>query len=141
MLYKYRGTDPDHKDNVSRKLAMQDQRPLIFFHRVIKGKYLVHWPVNIVGANDNTLTFTVEADRTDSIRFESSQYLVQEPDEARRKYVTYSMKEFMSPGAQIVQIGISWQQDLRSSERLSKIIIPESHKRYHMVYAKIMATG
>lgn len=92
LHYKYRGTDPNHRDNISMKLAMQDQVPLIFFHRIIKGKYLVHWPVYIVGANDNTLTFTVEADRAESIRFESSQYLIQEPDEARRKYVTYSMK-------------------------------------------------
>lgn len=92
LHYKYRGTDPNHRDNIGLKLAMQDQIPMIFFHRVMKGKYLVHWPVYIVGADDRSLTFTVEADRADSIQFESSRYLIQESDEARRKYVTYSMK-------------------------------------------------
>jgi len=92
LHYKYRGTDPNHRDNVGLKLAMQDQVPLIFLHRVIKGRYLVHWPVYIVGANDNTLTFTVEADRSELIYFESSKQVLEESDEARRKYVTYSMK-------------------------------------------------
>lgn len=92
LHYKYRGIDPNHRDNVGLKMAMQDQIPLVFFHRIIKGKYLVHWPVYIVDANDGSLTFTVEADRGDSIKFEPSKYLIQEPDEARRKYITYSMK-------------------------------------------------
>lgn len=93
LHYKYRGNDPNHRDNIGLKLAMQDQVPLVFFHRVVKGKYLVHWPVYIVGADDSSLTFTVEADRADSIQFDFSKSIFAESEEARRKYVTYSMKK------------------------------------------------
>ena len=85
LHYKYRGTDPNHRDNIGLKMAMQDQVPLVFFHRVVKGKYLVHWPVFISGANDNSLTFTVEADRHDAISIEQHQMRLEEPDDARRK--------------------------------------------------------
>lgn len=92
LYYRYRGTDPNHRDNLGLKLAMQDQIPLAFFQRIVKGKYLVHWPVYIVAANDQSLTFTVEADRADSIIFEASDQLAINHNETRRKYVTYEMK-------------------------------------------------
>jgi putative restriction endonuclease len=94
LHYKYRGENPNHRDNVLMKFAMRDQIPLIYFHRVIKGKYLVHWPVYIAGADDRTLTFTVEADRHDSINLESKGEVIK-PDDARRRYVTYEMKQRM----------------------------------------------
>ncbi|MFH0758483.1 MAG: HNH endonuclease [Bacteroidota bacterium] len=92
LQYRYRGKDPNHRDNVGLKLAMQDQVPLIFFQRIVKGKYLVHWPVYIVAANDLSLTFTVEADRANSISYEASERLIIDHNETRRKYVTYEMK-------------------------------------------------
>jgi putative restriction endonuclease len=30
LHYKYRGVDPNHRDNIGLKLAMQDQIPLVF---------------------------------------------------------------------------------------------------------------
>jgi putative restriction endonuclease len=93
LQYRYRGKDPNHRDNIGLKLAMQDQVPLVFFQRIVKGKYLVHWPVYIVGADDLSLTFIVEADRANSISFDGSERLIIDHNEIRRKYVTYEMKK------------------------------------------------
>lgn len=60
--YRYRGTDPSHRDNVGMKLAAQRQVPLIYLFGIVPGEYLPIWPVHVVGADDATLTFTVEVD-------------------------------------------------------------------------------
>jgi len=57
LNYKYRGTDPRHPDNVRLKEAMKARIPLIYFHGIIKGKYLTHFPVYIVRADDLNLTY------------------------------------------------------------------------------------
>ena len=41
LLYRYRGTDPQHPDNVGLREAMRRKIPLVYFHRVVEGKYLV----------------------------------------------------------------------------------------------------
>ena len=60
--YRYRGTDPDHRDNVGLRKAMELQTPLAYFHGVVKGLYLAVWPVFIVGDDPGNLTFRVAAD-------------------------------------------------------------------------------
>jgi len=62
ISYKYRGDNPNFHENVRLKKAMKNKVPLIYFHGVIKGKYLAQFPVFIVGVGDRNLTFTVEAD-------------------------------------------------------------------------------
>ena len=91
LHYKYRGTNPKHPDNVRLKEAMKDQIPLIYFHGVIKGKYLTHFPVYIVHADDLNLTFTIEADiQSGSIwkKMEEGKVHDKVVDELRRKYAT-----------------------------------------------------
>ncbi|MFW5645182.1 MAG: HNH endonuclease [Bacteroidota bacterium] len=91
LIYKYRGTDPNHPDNVRLKKAMMERIPLIYFHGIVKGKYLSHFPVYIAGADDANLTFTVEADINSSKVWDSiEEGKVHEPlvDEVRRKYAT-----------------------------------------------------
>ena len=51
LLYRYRGTDPAHRDNVGLRLAMQRRVPLIYLFGVVPGQYLPVWPVYI--ANDD----------------------------------------------------------------------------------------
>ena len=48
LLYRYRGTDPNHRDNVGLREAYRNRIPLIYFHGVIPGKYLAVWPVYII---------------------------------------------------------------------------------------------
>ncbi|MFC1477602.1 HNH endonuclease [candidate division KSB1 bacterium] len=62
LLYRYRGTDPDHPDNAGLRTAMQKKIPLIYFYGIVPGKYLAVWPVYIVGDDPENLTFTVDVD-------------------------------------------------------------------------------
>src|SRR3954462_3086552 len=62
LLYRYRGTDVHHPDNVGLRTAMQQQRPLIYFHGIVPGQYFPEWPVFIVGDAPAALTFTVNID-------------------------------------------------------------------------------
>ena len=49
VSYKYRGTDPDHPDNVGLRKLMELGRPLIYFFGITPGHYLATWPVYVVG--------------------------------------------------------------------------------------------
>ena len=48
LIYRYRGTDPQHRDNVGLREAMRTRTPLIYFHGVVPGRYLPIWPVFIL---------------------------------------------------------------------------------------------
>ena len=67
LLYRYRGTDPSHRDNVGLRNLMLDQVPLIYFHGIVPGRYLAVWPVYIVADNPYNLTFKVAVDDIRSI--------------------------------------------------------------------------
>lgn len=60
LLYKYRGTDPEHRDNKGLRAAMLKRIPLIYFFGVGHGKYFPAWPIYIVGDDPGRLTFKVE---------------------------------------------------------------------------------
>jgi putative restriction endonuclease len=62
LLYRYRGTDPQHPDNVGLRRALQRQRPLIYFHGIVAGQYFPEWPVYVVGDAPGQLTFTINID-------------------------------------------------------------------------------
>lgn len=87
LNYRYRGTDPTHRDNVGLRLAMVRRVPLIYLFGVVPGEYMPVWPVFIVGDDPAGLTFKVAVD--------DRQLGSQHPDppqdriaEARRSYVT-----------------------------------------------------
>jgi putative restriction endonuclease len=62
IIYRYRGTNPAHPDNVGLRRAMITRTPLIYNFGVTRGHYLPVWPVLIVGDDPSALTFRVEAD-------------------------------------------------------------------------------
>lgn len=62
LLYRYRGTDPAHRDNVGLREAMRLRVPLVHFHGVVPGRYLAIWPVFIVGDDPHRFTFRVAVD-------------------------------------------------------------------------------
>ena len=51
LRYKYRGTDPGHRDNEGLRQAMVERVPLVYFHGIVRGRYVAAWPVYIVDAN------------------------------------------------------------------------------------------
>jgi putative restriction endonuclease len=97
LRYKYRGTDPQHHENVGLRKAMVSRTPLIYFHGVVPGKYLAVWPVFIVGDDPATLTFKVAADDITFVRedFYKGRYadsVHDSGDDARRGYITASVR-------------------------------------------------
>ncbi len=114
LRYAYRGSDLAHRDNVGLRKAMQSRVPLVYFHGVVKGLYLVVWPVYIVGDDPGSLLFTVAADdwhlsakklvsRIEGpVERDSSAYPIPGPapsaaeaaeDDARRHYITSAVRQ------------------------------------------------
>ena len=90
LRYRYRGTEPGHKDNRGLREAMQRKLPLVYFYGVERGQYLAEWPVFIVGDEPQQLTFTVQVDDP----FASGQDVADQlPDDARRAYATRLAKQ------------------------------------------------
>jgi putative restriction endonuclease len=100
LVYRYRGTNPNHRDNVGLREAMKRQVPLIYFHGIVKGKYLAVWPVFIIQDDPKTLSFTVAADDPSSARLLLSNemrntlsYLENDSTYFKRNYITSTIKQ------------------------------------------------
>lgn len=90
LHYKYRGTDPNHPENVGLRRAGAEGVPLVYFHAVAVGKYVAAWPVFIIGENRRNLAFTVAVDDKDHAR--ADQLVSEEDDSYRRRYITASFR-------------------------------------------------
>lgn len=95
LIYRYRGTDPDHRDNVGLRRVFELRRPLVYLHGIEPGKYLATWPIYIIGDDPGNLTFKVAVDDT-LPSFEYSQAdiasQVAEVSDARHAYLTSTVK-------------------------------------------------
>jgi len=94
LRYQYRGTDPNHRDNAGMRELIRRREPLIYFHALIKGKYLAVWPVFVVGDDPTSLTFSVAVDDALSLKANVDMSHVAEDAiaEIRRGYVTAVVK-------------------------------------------------
>lgn len=89
LLYRYRGKDPNHPDNVGMRLAMQRQRPLIYLHGIVPGQYFPEWPVYVIGDAPDLLTFTINIDDRQLAGMQPRpEDLDDEEVAGRRRYVT-----------------------------------------------------
>jgi putative restriction endonuclease len=94
LYYRYRGTDPNHRDNVGLRQAFERNRPLVYLHGILPGRYLPAWPVYVVGDDPAALTFKVAMDDMASVAaWSESSYSVNEATEARRAYITTTMRQ------------------------------------------------
>jgi putative restriction endonuclease len=59
LMYKYRGTDPMHRDNVGMRQAMEQRKGLVYLHGVSRGWYLATWPAFIIEDNPDKLSVKV----------------------------------------------------------------------------------
>lgn len=92
LRYRYRGDDPNHRDNVGLRLAMQRQTPLIYLHGIVQGLYEPVWPVFIVEDHPETLTFIVAMD--DELGAPAAwQFNDPAAITARRQYVTAVVRQ------------------------------------------------
>ena len=87
LRYSYRKTGPDHHDNVGLREAMRRGLPLVYFHGVIRGRYVAVWPVFVVDDSRATETFSVAFDDQAQTNLAQSQQL-REDTLLRRRYVT-----------------------------------------------------
>ena len=89
LRYRYRGTDPNHRDNVGLRTAMDYGLPLIYFHGVVPGLYVPMWPVHVVRDSVEDLAFSVTLDRAINTglfpQVEHATGVIAEP---RREYAT-----------------------------------------------------
>jgi len=95
LSYRYRGTDPQHPDNVGLREAMKQQRPLVYFHGITPGKYLAVWPVFIVNDHPGVLSFDVVVDdivATEQLLQIGDTPSINDSIVARREYITSSVK-------------------------------------------------
>lgn len=96
FTYKYRGTDPFHRDNIGLREAMKKRIPLIYFVALLPGKYKAIWPVYITNDNPSSLSFTVQADDSSSIisslQNSSAEAVSDDYENARRSYITSTVK-------------------------------------------------
>jgi putative restriction endonuclease len=93
LRYRYRGTDPNHRDNAGLRRVMEQKRPLVYFHGVVPGQYLAAWPVYVVVDHPHDLSFSVAVDDVASAALEAQPArAVAEGSDARRAYVTATVK-------------------------------------------------
>ena len=92
LSYRYRGRDPNHPDNVGLREALAKQRPLIYLHGIVPGKYLAVWPVFAVGDDPSALTFRVAVDDYAALAEQPEGALFDERASARRAYVTRTVR-------------------------------------------------
>ncbi len=95
LIYRYRGADPTHRDNVGLRKVFELNRPLIYFHGIEPGKYLATWPVYIISDDPVRLTFKVAVDDALPV-IESSiggePHQISEMSDARHAYLTSTVK-------------------------------------------------
>lgn len=137
LSYKYRGRDPDHRENVGLRELMRLRIPLIYFHALVPGKYLAIWPVFVVGDEPSTLTFKVAVDDELSLRSLTKHrgWSVERSEtevEIRREYVTTLAKRRIHQGAFRERVISAYRQQcafcrLKHEELLDAAhIIPDS---------------
>lgn len=100
LVYRYRGTDPGHRDNIGLREAMKRQVPLIYFHGIVKSKYLAIWPVYIIQDDPATLSFTLAEDVPGSIKLylnnnlnPNTSYVADDSTYFKRNYITSTIKQ------------------------------------------------
>lgn len=87
LVYRYRGNDPGHRENVGLREAMRLRVPLVYFHGVSEGRYLASWPVFVVGDDPAALRFLVQADELDAVPTRDI-----EEEQVSRRYATRTLR-------------------------------------------------
>jgi putative restriction endonuclease len=95
LLYRYRGTDPNHRDNVGLRRVFELKRPLVYLHGIEPGKYLATYPVYIIGDDPANLMFKVAVDDVlPAVEYTRASVARQiaEVSDARHAYLTATVK-------------------------------------------------
>ena len=63
LRYRYRGSDPYHRDNVGLRNVMLNRLPLVYFHGMVPEVYIAIWPVYVISESIKDRAFSVIFDR------------------------------------------------------------------------------
>jgi putative restriction endonuclease len=131
FIYRYRGTDPFHRDNVGLREAMKREIPLIYFFGVVPSKYLAVWPVYIVNDNPNTLSFTVVADDMASIQNylfgNTTKFISEDSQNAVRKYITSTVKNRLHQKAFRERVLLAYRQQCAFCRLKYALLLDAAH--------------
>ena len=131
FIYRYRGTDPFHRDNVGLREAMKREIPLIYFFGVVPSKYLAVWPVFIVNDNPNTLSFTVVADDMASIQNylfgNTTKFISEDSQNAVRKYITSTVKNRLHQKAFRERVLLAYRQQCAFCRLKYALLLDAAH--------------
>jgi len=142
--YRYRGTDPQHRDNAGMRLALQRQVPLIYLYGLVLGRYMPVWPVYVVRDNPAALVFTIAVDDR-RMPFLGSRVEDTLEVEARRRYVTRSTRQRLHQQGFRERVLAAYQAccaicRLRHQELLEAAhILPDGHPRGEPIVANGLA--
>ena len=97
IRYRYRGTDPAHRDNAGVRRLILERRPVIYLFGLEKGVYMAFWPTFIVRDDPATLTFTLQADAAAlALPLDAA---AGEGSDARRQYITVAARRRLHQAA------------------------------------------
>jgi putative restriction endonuclease len=132
LRYRYRGTDPGHRDNQGLRLAMGRGVPLIYLYGVTPGRYMPVWPVYVVRDHPTELSFSVAVDAPYMPVLSNFK-----PDpsslEARRAYITVLTQQRLHQQGFRERVLRAYQEQcaicrLRHGELLNAAhILPDTH--------------
>ena len=94
LRYRYRGTDPYHRENAGLREIWRRRLPLVYFHGVATSRYVAIWPVYIVADDMASLSFTVAADDAKVVTFDRVVSTAGDDAsaDARRRYITTTVR-------------------------------------------------
>jgi len=93
LIYRYRGTDPNHRDNVGLRTLMSQSVPLVYFNSIKPGKYVAYWPVFIKEDFRSELAVRVELNPVYMMYgMEKSEELGSTVNPGIRKYIWVSIR-------------------------------------------------
>ncbi|MDE2196328.1 MAG: HNH endonuclease [Gammaproteobacteria bacterium] len=95
LSYRYRGKNPNHRDNVGLRNAMRNNVPLVYFFAVAQGRYQAIKPVYVTGDDPARLTFTIMADQAGTFEgalLPESEVADTVRTELRRQYATAAVQ-------------------------------------------------
>ena len=93
LIYRYRGTDPNHRDNVGLRKVFELKKPLVYFHGIEPGKYLAVWPAYIIGDDLSNFTFKIAVDDISAIEIApNASRQIEDNTYAKRSYLKATVK-------------------------------------------------
>jgi putative restriction endonuclease len=133
IRYRYRGTDPDHRDNQGLRRTLGERVPLIYFHGIERGLYFAAWPVYVIADDPRALCFTVAVG--EALDLGGTHQVQEAPSDMQRRYLGIETKRRLHQAGFRVRVLRAYQQhcaicSLRHAELLDAAhILPDGHPR------------